>query len=53
LQGGTGDDKLFGEAGNDQLHGGQGIDQLHGGVDEDVCTDPANEAGTKTACEKP
>ena len=36
LNGGAGDDALFGEAGNDQLDGGAGNDYLSGGAGDDT-----------------
>ena len=36
LYGNGGDDQLFGGAGNDRLEGGDGYDQLHGGAGDDT-----------------
>ena len=36
MEGGLGDDRLYGDEGNDTLRGGSGFDQLDGGLGEDV-----------------
>jgi len=36
VDGGTGDDTIFGGDDDDVLHGGTGVDQIYGGIDEDT-----------------